>query len=154
MKRISSLLDSLRERGLKITTAESCTGGMIASSITDVPGSSDVFGRGFVTYSNEAKIDLLGVKLETLEKFGAVSEQTVREMVQGALANSNADIAIATTGIAGPGGGTEEKPVGLVYIGISRYSDIRIIKLHLSGNRQQVRKETVERVLQLIESSL
>ena len=148
------MLDKLREHNLKITTAESCTGGMVAAAITDIAGSSDVFERGFVTYSNQSKTDMLEVLPQTLEKFGAVSEQTCREMLLGAIKNSDANIAIATTGIAGPSGGSAEKPVGLVYIGISRYSDIRIIKHHISGNREQVRKETVERAFSLLQSCL
>lgn len=149
MTNISFLLDKLRANGDKIVTAESCTGGIIAAAITDIAGSSDIFERGFVTYSNQSKIDLLNVSRETIEKYGAVSEQTCREMLLGAIKNSGANIAIATTGIAGPSGGSAEKPVGLVYIGILRYTDIRIVKINLAGSRTQVRVEAVERALEL-----
>ena len=104
---------------LTVTTAESCTGGLVAARLVDVPGVSEVFKQGFITYSNKAKRKLLNVKKTTLKEFGAVSEKTAREMAKGAILASGADAAIATTGIAGPDGGTEEKPVGLVYIGVS-----------------------------------
>jgi nicotinamide-nucleotide amidase len=152
MTNILSLLDNLRKNGHKLTTAESCTGGLIAAAITDIAGSSDIFDRGFVTYSNQSKIDMLGVSPATLGAHGAVSEQTCREMLQGAIKNSGANIAIATTGIAGPSGGSPEKPVGLVYIGILQYSNMRIVKLHLSGSRAQVRAEAVERAFELLSS--
>ena len=106
---------ALAVRKWTLATAESCTGGLVAGAITDIAGSSGWFDRGFVTYSNEAKVDLLGVRPETLARFGAVSEATVREMAAGALGRSRADIAVAVTGVAGPAGGTPEKPVGLVW---------------------------------------
>jgi nicotinamide-nucleotide amidase len=109
------LLDSCRARGLTLATAESCTGGLVAAALTEIAGSSDVVDRGFVTYSNAAKMAMLGVLPETLEANGAVSRQTAEAMAQGTLANSNADLAVAVTGIAGPGGGSAEKPVGLVH---------------------------------------
>lgn len=152
MTDILFLLDKLRAGEHILTTAESCTGGMIAAAVTDVAGSSEVFDRGFVTYSNAAKMDMLGVSAATLEEFGAVSEQTCSEMLAGALKNSAANIAIATTGIAGPSGGSAEKPVGLVYVGVSRNGEIRILKLHLSGNRAQVRAEAVEAAFKLLTS--
>lgn len=114
------VLDACRKRGLKIATAESCTGGMVAAALTDIAGSSDVFERGFVTYSNEAKQELLGVAGDTLSGHGAVSEETALEMARGALARSRADIAVSITGVAGPGGGTEEKPVGLVWFAVAQ----------------------------------
>ena len=104
-----------RARGLKIATAESCTGGLVAAALTDIAGSSDVVDRGFVTYSNEAKQAMLGVPAATLKRHGAVSAETAAAMAAGALKNSQADLAVAITGIAGPGGGSKEKPVGLVY---------------------------------------
>ena len=110
-----ALLDACRSEGLRLTTAESCTGGLIASLLTEIPGSSDVVGRGFVTYSNEAKRDLLDVPDELLMRVGAVSEEVARAMAAGALARSKATLAVAVTGIAGPGGGTTTKPVGLVH---------------------------------------
>ena len=107
----------LAEKGWKIVAAESCTGGLLAAAITHRPGSSQIFERGFVTYSNEAKMECLGVSAETLEKYGAVSDQTAEEMALGALKHSKADLAISITGIAGPDGGSHNKPVGLVYFG-------------------------------------
>ena len=109
----------LKERGLTLATAESCTGGLISAEITSVPGSSDVFGFGVCTYANEAKMKLLGVKAETLAAVGAVSEETAVQMAEGVRKLSGADIAVSVTGIAGPGGGTPDKPVGTVYIGVS-----------------------------------
>lgn len=149
MTNISSLLDKLRANSAIIATAESCTGGMIAAAITDIAGSSEIFDRGFVTYSNQAKMDMLGVSKETLDKHGAVSHQTCEEMLRGAIANSNASVAIATTGIAGPSGGSAEKPVGLVYIGVMYNEKIRITKNIIKGNRKQVRDTTVEKAIAL-----
>ncbi len=128
-----------RENGMTLATAESCTGGLISKRITEVPGSSDVFGYGVVTYANEAKEKLLGVKHETLEANGAVSPQTAEEMATGVREMSGADVGVAVTGIAGPGGGTTEKPVGLVYVGISSRLGTRHKKLMLTGDRQRVR---------------
>lgn len=119
--------DRLMEQGLTLSSAESCTGGMFASTMTDIPGISQCFDRGLVTYSNQAKMEELGVSAGTLEKFGAVSEDTALEMVEGLKRVSGSDVCISVTGIAGPGGGSEEKPVGLVYIGFS-YGDKKICK--------------------------
>jgi nicotinamide-nucleotide amidase len=110
-----ALLDACRLRGLKVATAESCTGGLVAGALTDIAGSSDVVDSGFVTYSNEAKQQMLGVPADTIEKHGAVSRETAEAMARGALGNANADLAVAITGIAGPGGGSPDKPVGLVH---------------------------------------
>ena len=138
----------LRAKGYKLATAESCTGGMISAAMTDLSGSSDVFDRGFVTYSNQAKIDMLGVSPATLEQFGAVSAETAQEMCEGALKNSLADITIAVTGIAGPTGGSPEKPVGLVYIGIAAKGHPTQVTRHIfSGDRADVRRQTVEAAL-------
>ncbi len=137
----------LRSKKLKLVTAESCTGGMISAAFTELSGSSDIFDRGFVTYSNEAKIAMLGVLPATIETYGAVSEETAREMCQGALKHSLADVAISVTGIAGPTGGTPEKPVGLVYIGIANKQDAKIFKYIFQGNRSEVREQTVEAAL-------
>ncbi len=128
-----------RENKMTLGVAESCTGGLISKRITDVSGSSEVFGYGVVTYANEAKIKLLGVKKDTLESFGAVSPQTAEEMADGVLRLSGADVGIAVTGIAGPGGGTPEKPVGLVYVGIASARGVRNVKLMLKGSRDRVR---------------
>ncbi len=115
LSRATALLAACRQRGWKLATAESCTGGLVVALLTEIPGSSDVVERGFVTYSNEAKQELLGVPARTLAEFGAVSEPTARAMASGALAHSRADVAVSITGIAGPGGGSAEKPVGLVH---------------------------------------
>jgi nicotinamide-nucleotide amidase len=135
---------ALVERRWLAATAESCTGGLIAGAITDIAGSSGWFDRGFVTYSNEAKIDLLGVRPETLARFGAVSEATAREMVAGALARSRADIAVAVTGVAGPGGGTPDKPVGLVWLAWGgRGGGVDAVSHLFPGDREAVRRATV-----------
>jgi nicotinamide-nucleotide amidase len=134
----------LKEQHCKLAVAESCTGGLLAAAVTAVPGSSAWFDRGFVTYSNQAKTELLQVRLETLAEFGAVSPETAREMAAGALANSSADWVIAVTGIAGPDGGSPEKPVGTVYIAWQNKDDFfNLEKCQLSGNRQEIRQQTV-----------
>jgi nicotinamide-nucleotide amidase len=120
LSRAADLIASCRTRGLTVATAESCTGGLVAALITAIPGSSDVFERGFVTYSNAAKIECLGVSPRILEDFGAVSEEAARAMAAGALAHSVADMTLSITGIAGPGGGSPGKPVGLVHFGLAR----------------------------------
>lgn len=118
-KAARDLLALCRRRGLHIATAESCTGGLLSAALTEIPGSSDVFDRGFITYSNQAKQQTIKVPARILTKFGAVSRETALAMAKGALSHSSADIAIAITGIAGPGGGTTEKPVGLVHIAVA-----------------------------------
>lgn len=139
----------LKAKGHKIATAESCTGGWIAQAITEVPGSSAWFDRGFVTYSNNAKVQMLGVNPQTLEQHGAVSAETATEMVAGALANSEADWAVAVTGIAGPDGGSEQKPVGTVYVAWQGKSGfLQVERLQLTGNRHQIREQTVMIVLE------
>ena len=132
-----AVVSFLRERGLTLACAESCTGGLIAKRITDIAGCSDVFLGGCVTYANEAKVRLLGVREETLAQYGAVSEQTAREMARGVRERLGADIGVSATGIAGPGGGSEEKPVGTVYIGISTESGEHVRKLSLSSMRSR-----------------
>lgn len=144
-----TLVEGLAERGQWIATAESCSGGLLAAAITDIPGSSEVFGYGLVTYSNVAKMRLLGVDEQTLLEHGAVSEQTARAMVNGLLRLSGADIALATTGIAGPGGGSTEKPVGLVYIGCANADSCQVQRCQFNGDRAAVRAQTVETALQL-----
>jgi nicotinamide-nucleotide amidase len=135
---------ALTARGWMAATAESCTGGLIAGAITDVSGSSGWFERGFVTYSNEAKIELLGVRPEILSRFGAVSEETARAMVAGALERSRADLAVAVTGVAGPTGGTPEKPVGLVWLAWGvRGGAVEAVSRRFPGNRAAVREATV-----------
>lgn len=139
----------LTKKNMRLVTAESCTGGMIASAVTDRSGSSAIFERGFVTYSNEAKIEDLGVKSETIETHGAVAIETAREMVTGALKNSHADVAVAVTGIAGPNGGTDEKPVGLVYIAVALQNLEPIVtKNNFDGDRESIRQQTLEKALE------
>ncbi|SHF09494.1 competence/damage-inducible protein A [Clostridium fallax] len=137
----------LISKNLTISTAESCTGGMLASTLINYPGISKVFLEGAVTYSNEAKIKRLGVKKETLDKYGAVSEETAREMALGIAKTSETNIGLSTTGLAGPDGGTKEKPVGLVYIGLSINGEVRVKKLNLQGDRQKIRIRTVMNIL-------
>jgi nicotinamide-nucleotide amidase len=135
---------ALSARGWTAATAESCTGGLVAGAITDIAGSSGWFDRGFVTYSNEAKVELLGVRAETLARHGAVSEGTAREMVAGALERSLASIAVAVTGIAGPGGGTADKPVGLVWFAWAvRGGSVDAISHRFPGDRAAVRDGSV-----------
>ena len=154
MAEAANLIDKLRHRGLTVATAESCTGGMLAAALTDVPGSSDVFGWGLVTYSNEAKAQMLGVSRDTLAEFGAVSSQTAAEMACGLLRISGADIALTTTGVAGPGGGSAEKPVGLVYIACGNENDLQVKRCDFSGGRDAVRRQTVAEALSMLERFL
>ncbi len=138
----------LGARGMRLASAESCTGGWIAEVVTATAGSSTWFDCGFVTYSNEAKQDLLGVRAATLADFGAVSEETVREMVAGTLARSRADLALAVSGVAGPGGGTAAKPVGMVCFAWGRReAGIGSETRHFSGDREAVRRQAVIRAL-------
>ena len=138
-----ALVKLLSDKKLYVATCESCTGGLISKRITAVPGASDVFGYGVCTYANEAKIKLLHVNPKTLEQFGAVSRQTAIEMARGMLTLSEADIAISTTGIAGPGGGSEEKPVGLVYTAISTKSGYELCKKLMLGNIENPDRENI-----------
>ncbi len=140
----------LTKKRLTISTAESCTGGLIAHRLTDIPGSSAYFMSGMVTYSDQAKIDLLGVKPKTLEEYGAVSQEVAKEMAEGVKDKIDTDIGISTTGIAGPGGGSAEKPVGTVYIAISTDDGTSTKKFKFSGDRWQVKKQTSEFALESI----
>ncbi|MGF1753198.1 nicotinamide-nucleotide amidase [Vibrio makurazakiensis] len=138
-----------------MTTAESCTGGGIAAAITDIAGSSAWFDRAFITYSNEAKQEMIGIQLTTLEQYGAVSEQVVEEMVQGAIANSNATIGVSVSGIAGPGGGSEEKPVGTVcFAWADDEGWMRVETCHFAGDRSQVRDCATQHALQVMHDYL
>lgn len=141
------LVEILTKKQYKITTAESCTGGLVAATIVNVSGASEVFQAGFVTYANEAKEKELGVKSETLQTYGAVSEKTAKEMAIGCASHAKAQVGISTTGIAGPGGGTAEKPVGLVYIGCAVRSNVYVEKNVFSGDRQQVRRQAADRAI-------
>jgi nicotinamide-nucleotide amidase len=146
-----AVLTTCRARRLMVATAESCTGGMIAAALTDIAGSSDVVERGFVTYSNAAKTDLLGVPPALLAAHGAVSAEVAEAMAAGALARAPVDLAVAVTGIAGPGGGTATKPVGLVYFGIARRGTPAATEHHVfPGDRAAVRRATVLRALELL----
>jgi nicotinamide-nucleotide amidase len=146
-----TVLDLCRRRGWKLATAESCTGGMIAASLTDIAGSSDVLERGFVTYSNEAKTDLLGVPAGLIAQYGAVSEPVARAMVLGALARAPVELAVSVTGVAGPRGGSAEKPVGLVHFGAARKGGPVVTERSLfTGDRDSVRAQATRRALELI----
>ena len=145
-----TVVDLLEKNSLTISTAESCTGGLLSGRIINVPGASDIIKVGFVTYSNKAKRKFLGVKKSTLDKYGAVSEQCAREMVKGLIAQTKADVGLSTTGIAGPDGGTEEKPVGLVYIGCSVCGSVKVMECHFDGTRSDIRQRTVAEALNLL----
>jgi nicotinamide-nucleotide amidase len=146
------VLKRARAKGLRIATAESCTGGLVAALLTEIPGSSDVFERGFVTYSNEAKIEMLGVPQELLAEFGAVSEPVAGRMAEGALERSAAQLAVAVTGIAGPGGGSALKPVGLVHFAAAREGADTLHEEHRFGDigRSAIRLASVEAALLLL----
>ena len=144
-----NLVRILFERALKITTAESCTGGMIASTLVNVAGVSDVFEAGYVTYSEEAKMSLLGVRKETIEKYTVYSEEVAREMAQGAAEAAGADVAVSVTGIAGPDGGTPDFPVGLCYIGCYYNGETTVARYVFEGDRQQVRRKAADAAMEL-----
>jgi nicotinamide-nucleotide amidase len=148
------LLDTCRRRGLTVATAESCTGGLVSGALTEIPGSSDVVDRGFVTYSDAAKEAMLGVSAAVLERHGAVSRETAEAMAAGALGNSHADLAVAVTGIAGPGGGSAEKPVGLVYFAAAARDGRRIHREKRFGDigRSTVRAQSVAEALAMLEA--
>lgn len=145
-----AVVELLSKNGLSITAAESCTGGLVCGKIVNVSGASEVFRGGYITYSNKQKKNVIGVKKSTLEKYGAVSEQVAAEMAKGALEVSKADVAISTTGIAGPGGGTPEKPVGLVYIGCAVKNKVFVERFQFSGSRNKVRESTVVAALSMV----
>ena len=144
----ASLADILQKNDWRMATAESCTGGMIAAACTDLAGSSGWFDRGFVTYSNEAKTDMLGVAAELIDRHGAVSEEVARAMAQGAVTHSRAHAAVAVTGVAGPGGGSAEKPVGTVWLAWATPAGLVSEKCHFDGDRAAVRQATVQHALQ------
>ncbi|MPN40896.1 Nicotinamide-nucleotide amidohydrolase PncC [bioreactor metagenome] len=146
--------DMLKTQNKTIALAESCTGGMITSQLVSVPGISSNLVAGLVTYSNESKIKQLGVKSATLEKFGAVSDETAREMAEGLYKVTGADIALSVTGIAGPDGGSEEKPKGLVYIALKHQDSIESFQLKLTGNRQRIRTLATLNALDIIRKYL
>jgi nicotinamide-nucleotide amidase len=146
-----AVLGAAKAGGFKLTTAESCTGGLISACLTAVPGSSDVVDAGFVTYSNEAKSRLLGVPRDAIAQHGAVSDVVAAAMAEGALAQTNGDFAIAVTGIAGPGGGTKDKPVGLVYLSVARRDADALVKRYVfAGTRTDIRRAAVAAALELL----
>ncbi len=147
---VQKLAKNLIQRGEKLCTAESCTGGLIAKTLTDLAGSSEWFDRGFVTYSNQAKTEMLGVPGELIVEYGAVSETVASAMLNGALQNSPAEYAIAVTGVAGPGGGSEEKPVGTVWIGVGSENYQRLDRYVFSGDREAVRLSTLTTTLETL----
>lgn len=149
-----SIVELLKKKQLTITTAESCTAGLLAGRIMNVPGASSIYNEGYITYSNDAKEKLLGVSHETLETYGAVSSQTASEMAAGAAKAAGADAALAVTGIAGPDGGTKEKPVGLVYIGCFVQGKVRVEEFHFTGNRSKNRDYAVIKALTLLREEL
>ena len=145
-----SVVNLLEKNELTISTAESCTGGLLAGRLINVPGVSDVYKEGFITYTNKAKRKTLGVNKSTLKKYGAVSEQTAKEMAVGAALAADTDISICVTGIAGPDGGTNEKPVGLVYVGVCIKDIVHVEEFRFSGDRANVREQTVISALGLL----
>jgi len=151
-----SVLAEARAQKLRIATAESCTGGLIGGLLTEIPGSSDIFDRGFIVYSNRAKSDLLGVPGDLIADQGAVSEAVARSMAEGAVENSNAHVAVAVTGVAGPGGGTKLKPVGLVHIAAARERRSILHEAHRFGDigRGEIRIKAVEAALLLLQRML
>ena len=152
---VEQLVTLLQAKTLKLVTAESCTGGLLAATITRKPGVSEVFERGFVTYSNEAKTELLGVREATLKDHGAVSPETAKEMALGALKTSHADLAISITGIAGPDGGTADKPIGLVYFGFAlKGGSFGAIEEHFDGGREDIQNEATTTALKRLISIL
>jgi len=150
----TAVLDACKKKKLTVATAESCTGGLVAGALTEIAGSSDVVDRGFVTYSNEAKQRMLGVSAETLDKFGAVSRQTAEEMARGALGRGGADLVVAITGIAGPGGGSKDKPVGLVHFAAAARSGALTHKEMRYGDigRSLVREKSVLQALEMLKT--
>ena len=153
-QQLQNLASNLATQNLKVTCAESCTGGLLAANLTRLPGSSAWFDMGFVTYSNEAKQQMLNVNPSTLAHYGAVSEEVVREMALGALITSKADYALSISGIAGPTGGSEEKPVGLVWFGLASKKRIWAESKIFNGDRDQIRAQAVQHAVQLLLSKL
>jgi nicotinamide-nucleotide amidase len=148
------VLTACRARGWRLATAESCTGGLVAAALTAIPGASDVVERGFVTYSNKAKIELLGVPQDTIAQHGAISAEIAAAMARGAVARAGVDLAVSTTGIAGPGGGTPQKPVGLAYLGIAtRDGGARVERRVFPGDRDEVRRAAMVEALEMLQAA-
>lgn len=154
MDRMKYIAEKLTLRRQLVTSAESCTGGLLASVLTSLPGSSAFFEQGFITYSNRAKQTLLNVNANTLKHYGAVSEETAREMALGALVNTKSHYALSITGIAGPDGGSDEKPVGTVWFGFATKQKIWAKKAHFSGSRSEIRRQAVQYALAILEHYL
>ena len=150
IKLLNKISFQLKKQHLTVATAESCTGGLIAHTLTNVSGSSEYFDRGIVSYSNKAKVELLGVPEDILKEHGAVSEQVAKAMAKGVREKSKVDIGLATTGIAGPTGGTKEKPVGLVYLGIAGSKNVEVKRFIFSGNRLENKESTCSAALQML----
>lgn len=152
----NTLIDDMRAKGLRLVTAESCTGGLLSGLLTEIPGSSDVLDRGFVTYSDLAKIEVLGVPGAVIEKHGAVSAAVALAMAEGALNHAHADIAVAVTGVAGPGGGTPQKPVGLVYVAAAKRDGAPRAQRFMFGDvgRREIRLATLSEALSLVDQIL
>ena len=154
-ERAAALLKRYKAAGLRLATAESCTGGLVAARLTEIPGSSMVVDRGFVTYSNAAKTEMLGVPAGLIAQHGAVSEEVARAMAEGALARSDADVAVAVTGIAGPGGATAAKPVGLVHFAVARAGETAVLERRYGDlERSEIREQAVGDALALLERVL
>lgn len=151
---VARIVEELMEQGETVATAESCTGGLVASMIVDVPGASSVFEEGFITYANSAKEELLGVSKETLDALGAVSEEVARQMASGVRTRAHATYGLSTTGIAGPDGGTVDKPVGLVYIACATKDQVVARRCKFNGSRSEVRKSAAKAVLALLEECM
>jgi nicotinamide-nucleotide amidase len=150
MKLLNKVSDELKKHQITLATAESCTGGLLAHQLTNISGSSAYFDRGVVSYSNTSKIELLGVPEKTLLEYGAISDQVARAMAKGIRTRSGVDIGVSTTGIAGPTGGTEEKPVGLVYIAVATHDDIQVRRFLFSGDRLRNKEQACDAALTLI----
>lgn len=156
VKLTQQVLDRARDAGIMVTAAESCTGGLVMAALTELAGASDVVDRGFVTYSNAAKSEMLGVPPELIEAYGAVSQEVAQAMAEGALERSSASLAVSITGIAGPGGGSKEKPVGLVWFGLARTggATITVEKRFTEPTRAGIRAASVETALELLKYAL
>ena len=148
------LFELARKHNVLIATAESCTGGMISAALTSISGSSDVFDRSFVTYSNDAKTEMIGVSPDTIAKHGAVSKEVAEEMAKGCLKHSHAKLSVSVTGIAGPTGGTEEKPVGTVYIATAFVDKVNVTHNLFSGDRESIRKASTEKAIKMMIEAL
>ena len=151
---VEDVVKMLKSAGMTVTTVESCTGGLLSGTLVDVAGVTDVLNQAYVTYANEAKKSMVGVRSETLEAYGAVSEQTAKEMAEGGAKAAKADACLAVTGIAGPDGGSEEKPVGLVYVGCYVNGNTVVERNVFAGSRREVREQSVEAALRLLKKQL